>query len=74
MPVGGAYELVDALGLDQGTVLANGAFCDDVANIVIPEGAVSLVVYVDGPAFGPTDCALDGTGIGVRGTITASFV
>lgn len=74
LPVGGAYQLVDALGLDQGTVLAAGTFCDSVANVAIPEDAVSLVVYVDGPMFGPADCGLDGTGIGVRGTITASFV
>lgn len=73
LPVGGGYELVDALGLDQGTVLARGAFCGDISNVLIPPGAVSLVVYVDGAAFGPTDCAPDSSGIGVRGTITASF-
>ena len=73
LEVGSGYELVDALGLDQGTVLARGSFCGSVSNVVIPAGAVSLVVYVDGPAFGPTDCAPGGVGIGVRGTITASF-
>lgn len=73
LPVGAAYEFVDAVGLDQGTVLASGAFCGEAANVPVPEGAVSLIVYVDGPVFGPLDCAPESPGIGVRGTITATF-
>lgn len=73
LPVGGAYEFVDALGLDQGTVLASGAFCGSVSSVDVPDGAVSLVVYVDGPVFGPQDCVPTSPGIGLRGTITADF-
>lgn len=73
MPVGGYYDFTDALGLEGGESLASGTFCGSVSNLAIPAGAASLIIYVD-VALGPLDCAFPASpGIGVRGTISATY-
>ena len=73
LPVGGYYEFTDQVGLDTGTVLASGSFCRRTTNLQVPPRAAALVVYVDGPVFGPLDCVPQGLGAGFRGRIHATY-
>ncbi|MFP5225754.1 MAG: hypothetical protein ACLGH3_09440 [Actinomycetota bacterium] len=67
LPVGGYWDLSDAIGLD-GNSLANGSFCGSTADIEVPDGAFSLAVYVDA-ALGPIDCLGTSPGVGLQGEI-----
>lgn len=69
LPVGGLYEVRDAAG----EALASGFFCD-TTTAEIPAHATDLLVFVNGPVFGPIDCLAEGgVGAGTTGEVTATF-
>lgn len=69
LEVGGFYQFTNGAGPDRGDVLSSGGFCVDAANMLVPKGAATLVVYVDGPVTGPLECLGRAAGIGVRGSV-----
>lgn len=75
LPVGGYYQFTDAFG-DTGSNLGSGVFCDRISALSIPEGAIGVGVWVDGPVYGPQDCLLSHTvpGIGIRGFIDVTYI
>lgn len=73
LPVGGMWEFSDAIGLGKGDPISSGSFCGRASNIPVPATAVALIVYIDGPIFGPMDCLPASLGIGTHGRVQTTF-
>lgn len=69
-PVGALYSFGES-------EIPTGQFCGSVFGLEIPPLAGPyLTIYIDGPAFGPIDCALSGVvspGWGTKGTVVATL-
>jgi len=74
LPIGGAYVFLDSDGAAVGGAIG---FCGSTPNAPIPARAKTLIVYIGGPAYGPSVCLLDGPGdqlgIGTAGEVRATF-
>lgn len=78
LPVGAYFALVGSCRLDECgpfglRTVSDGRFCG-TTSATAPSGSIGLLVFVDGPVFGPLDCITHGSpGIGTTGTLTIAF-
>lgn len=69
-PTGAYFEVQN----EAGDPLESGSFCgsSDEIDLTGLSGAVAVLVWVDGPVFGPLDC-FGSAGIATTGSVTATW-
>lgn len=72
LPVGGLVRYTDQLG-DAGTNLGERSICGSTGSFARPAGANYILVFIDGPVFGPLDCLGTAAGVGTQGHVDVTI-